>query len=385
MFVCLYVSYETNTMVVTDKQETGAPWRLADQWDKVRHTSLETLSMRVRFPCFYTADVVMGRTDRVRTETFLETFEVDVPELESADMPIALTFQSHYGHPSVFGHFNGHFLFEGPNPGGILAKELIPHEGNPAAKGIATDLIRSVDERTQSILQELQSFFENPKYEAERKPSAFQVKEWFSGTRGRAMAKAQRFAEGMVIFDGRVWFPVEEPKFGVSRAAQPFLSIVTNPVDHGSRVNALWGHPVSTPVFNINALADADAYCGAHFGEVIQNFNRASVDIRIPEAFVFDRARHAIERAAMEVLEVVASTIRDRPDEIVGRWADARRLFEHGDRSDAGWEEDVVRAIEGLVPFIRSIEKRREIAAILEVWSESTISLELADHRKIAP
>ncbi|MCS4088515.1 hypothetical protein [Rhizobium sp. BK176] len=321
----------------------------------------------------------------MRTETFLETFEIDVPELKDVDMPVALTFQSHYGHPSVFRHHNGTFLSEGINPGGVLAKEFVPHEGNPAAKGIATELMASVDERTQAIEQELQKFFRTPNFEADRKPSAFHVKDWYSGTRGRALAKAQRFAEGLVVFDGRLWFPIEEPKLGVSRDVQPFLSVITNRVDHASRVNALWGHPARTPVFNINALADADAYCEAHVGDVMQNFNRASLDIRIPEAFVFDRARHAIERAAMDVLEVVASTIRDQQDEIVGRWLEARRVFERGDRSDAGWEEEVVRSVEGLLPYIRSIEKRREIAGILEVWSESTISLDLADRRKLTP
>jgi hypothetical protein len=342
--------------------------------------------MRVRFPCFYTADVVMGRTDRIRTETFLETFEVDVPELANADMPVALTYQSHYGHPSVFRYSNGKFLSEGPHPGGILAKEFVPHEGNPAAKGIATDLIRSVDEPTQAIEQELQRFFGNPNHEAERRPSASQVKEWYAGTRGQAMTKAQRFAEGIVIFDGRLWFPVEEPKYGVSRAAgQAHISVITNRVDHASRINALWGHPVSTPVFNINALADADAYCEANFGEVIQSFNRGSLDIRIPEAFVFDRSRHAIERAAMDVLEVISSSIRDRPDDVVARWVEARRLFERGDRSDGGWEEAVAQAIEGLLPEIRSVEKRIETETILEVWSESVISLDLLDQRKVAP
>jgi hypothetical protein len=347
--------------------------------------SLETLSMRLRFPCFYTAEVVMRRSDRVRSETFLEAFEVDVPELADADMPIALSFQSHFGHQSFFRYCNGRFLSEGPNPGGILAKEFIPHEDNPSVIGIAADLIRSVYEPTQAIVQDIQRFFQSPNYEAERKPSAYQVKEWYAGNRGRAMTKAQKFAEGMAIFDGRIWFPVEEPKFGVSRSAAPSLSIITNPVDHASRINALWGDPVSTPVFNINALADADAYCAAHLGDVNQSFNRATVDIRIPEAFVFDRARHAIERAAASVLEVVASTIGDMPDEIVGWWVELRRLSEKGGKNDAGWEEAVAQYVERIIPFVRSIEKRREIAAFLEVWSESTISLDVADKRKLAP
>lgn len=341
--------------------------------------------MRVRFPFFYSADVVMGRTERVRTETFLESFEVDVPELSNADMPVALSYRSHRGTPFVFRHCNGRFLQEVLNPGGVLAKELIPREGNMAAHIIARDLIRSIDEPTQTIEQDLKKYFENQNYEAERKPNPIQVRQWFSGTRGRALEKAERFAAGVAIFEGRYWSPVEEPKIGISRETMDYVSVVTAPVDHASRINALWGHPVATPVFNINAIADAFAYCEANIGEIRLAFEPRSLDVRIPEVFAFDRARHAIERAAMDTLEVISSSIRDRPDAAISRWMDARRLFEGGDRSDAGWEEAVVQSLEGLLPDIRSMEKRREIEAILEVWSESTISIELADKRKLAP
>jgi hypothetical protein len=212
--------------------------------------------MRVRFPFFYTADVVMGRTDRIRTETFLESFEVDVPELANADLPVALSYLSYNGTPYVYRHFNGHFLQEVPNPGGVLAKDFIPRYGNLSAHSIARDLIRSIDEPTEAVQQELKKYFVDPDYEAARKPNPSQVREWF---------------------------------------------------------------------------------------------------------------------------------IRDRPDGVVVKWMEARRIFEQGDSSGAGWEEAVVQSIEGLVPYIRSVEKRREIELILGVWSESTISLEISDKQKIAP
>ncbi|MBY3157359.1 hypothetical protein HFO56_34095 [Rhizobium laguerreae] len=341
--------------------------------------------MRVRFPFFYTADVVMGRSDRVRTETFLESFEVDVPEPTDADAPVALTYRSHGTGAYVFRHFNGRFLKEVTNPGGVLAKEFIPHDLNKAAHSIARDLIRSIDQPTQAIQTELKNYFSNPKYEAERKPNPTQVREWFSGTHARAKDKAERFAAGVVIFDGRFWFPVEEPKFGISRTGLDHLSVVDNPVDYASRINAQWGHPVSSPVFNVSARADVDAWCAANIDELRLAFDPRSLDIRIPEVFVFDRARHAVERAAMETLDLISASIRDRPDAVIGQWMEARRLLEQGDRDDAGWEEAVVQSIAGLLSDIRSIEKQREIEAIIDVWVEGTISLDISRPCKVAP
>jgi hypothetical protein len=341
--------------------------------------------VRIRFPFFYSADVVMGRTDKVRTETFLETFEIDVPEITGAEMPVALMSLSVFGRPEIYRHRNGRFLSEHPHPDGILAKDLVPKVGNMAARSIASILIASVDGPTETLKREIMSWYADPHFEAVRKPRGTQVKEWYSGTRAKALEKAKRYAEGIVISDGRVWFPVGEPKFGVSRAAGASVAVIANRVDYASRVNNLWGHPVLTPVFNVNSLEEVDAYCAANFDQINMAFNRAALEIRIPEAFVFDRARHAIDWAAMEALEIISSSIRDRPDAVVTQWMEARRIFERGNSNSAGWEEAVAQAVETLLPRIQSREKVSEIEAILGVWADSSISLEFDNKQKSVP
>jgi hypothetical protein len=358
---------------------------LRENWLELDKPLGETYLMRIRFPFFYDADVVMGRTDRIRTETFMESFEIDVPELTSSDMPVALTYLSDHGRRHIYRYYNGQFASKVTHPDAVAAKELVSHSRNLAARSMGRECIRSVADPTEALEHELTEWYQNSNHEAERKPNPMRVKEWFSGTRGRAIEVAQKFAAGIAILDGHVWFPVEEPKFGVTRGAWTSLVVTAKRVDYPSRAKASYGHPVSSPVFNMNALADADAYRAANMAEAVSDFERGSLEILTPEVFIFDRGRHAIEWAAMASLDVISSSIRDRPDAAIGRWMDLRRLFESGDRSIIGWDESVARSIEELLPLIRSIERRREIEAILEVWSESTISLDLAHTRQLAP
>ncbi|MCV9964228.1 hypothetical protein OIU34_20290 [Pararhizobium sp. BT-229] len=338
--------------------------------------------MLVKFPFMYHAEVLMGRSEKVRKETFLESFEIDIPVPGKADMPIAMSVQTNYGSPTPYRYHDGRFLTEVPQAGGISAVNLIP--AGQQGHRLSERIMDSVELPIKSMQEELKAWYFTSSYEADRKPHPSQVREWISSNRESSLEKARDYASGMAILEGQVWFPVEEPKFGVSTVMMPTLTITDRPIGYAARKSSMWGHPMEAPVFNINALAEADGYCADRFQRVHVAFDRLSLDIRMPEVFTFDRARHTIDWTANEAIDLIASGVKRMPDEAVLQWLETRRVFTKGNREDADWEERVAQSVEALVPFVSSERKRQGIEAMLSVWADSAITLDLVEQRKLA-
>jgi hypothetical protein len=328
----------------------------------------------------YHADVLMGRSEKVKKETFLESFEVDVAVFDTTDMPIALSVEINHDKPTQFRYRAGTFFTEDERDGGIDAKSLTP--GNEQGAKLSEWIMHSVDLPVQSMKEELKAWYFSAGYDDDRRPHPSQVREWLISNRETALEKARNYASKLAILDGKVWFPVEEPKLGVSNAVIPAVSICGRPISYAAQKSSTWGHPVNAPVFNMNAIEDVDAHC-ARFDRLHVAFNRHSLDIRMPEVFTFDRAAHTIDWAANEVIDYVASSIKHSSDDAVLKWLDARRVFSEGDHTGEEWEEAVAQAVEELLPYISSKVKRQSIEEMLTLWADSTISLNVRDQNAL--
>lgn len=85
--------------------------------------------MLIRFPFMFHAEVLMGRSEKVKKETFLESFEIDIPVLDRASMPIAMSVQTNNGASTPYRYHDGAFLTEVQQAGGISAESLVPGNG----------------------------------------------------------------------------------------------------------------------------------------------------------------------------------------------------------------------------------------------------------------
>lgn len=337
--------------------------------------------MLVRFPFMYHGEVLLGRSEKAKKETFLESFEIDIPVLDKGAMPIAMSVQNNYGGPTPYRYRDGTFLTEVQQAGGISAESLVP--GNGQGNRLCERIMDSVELPVKSMQEEFKTWYFSSTYEADRKPHPSQVREWLASNRESALEKARNYASCMAILEGQVWFPVDEPKLGISTVMMASLSICHRPISYAARNSSMWGHPLDAPVFNMNALSDADAYCADRFDRLQESFDRRSLDIRMPEVFTFDRAKHTIDWAANEALDLIAGGVKRMPDAAVLQWLETRRIFTKENRQEADWEERVAQAVEALLPYISSDSKRQGIEAMLASWADSAITLDLVDQRRL--
>ena len=335
--------------------------------------------MKARMPFVYAADIVTRRSDRIRREYFVESFEFDLPALSSGEVPVAMTVTSQYNRTGrdEYRYREGRFMV-GCDAGGnftFVPQDLVPAVGNRMSHRLV-QMMTPGD--FKGVVDSRKSWFDNPDYEAVQKPHPSQVREWLDSGREAALAVATRYAEGMAVIDGRLWFPVEEPKLAISEVLAPSLSIISRACDYSERTRSMWGNPSKAPVFNINSMDDVQAHCDERqYAALNVAFTPHTLDIRMPEAFVFDRARHSLEWAACEAIDTAAGEIITASDETVGLWMAARRAYADRETESRDWESGMADAVEALLPRLRSEEHRRSIQAALDSWSESAISLDL--------
>nr|WP_250808506.1 hypothetical protein [Neorhizobium tomejilense] len=327
--------------------------------------------MRLAIPFTYTAEALIGRSQNPRREMFVEEMSVDIPEVTDADAPIAMTVATQYNsgqRPArdVYRYHNGRFLmYDTPGRHGLFSmSELIPVQGNPRADQLGKVFDREWYLGAQRALSE---WFRNPGYTRQRKPRPDQVSEWLSSDRDKAVERTRTFADGLLSVAGKLWFSVAEPKLAAGIALMPYLSVDSKPFDQEV---GQYGDPVATHVFNVKDRDGARAFLAANPGTNI-TFDWNTLDVRMPEVFVFDRHRHALEWVAREAVRSLGSEIGDKPIAVVSEWINARSLVE-GQCEDSEWEENMAEAVVTILPHIATEEVREHLTACLGVWNAKT-------------
>jgi hypothetical protein len=332
--------------------------------------------MKANLPFTYEAEFFKKRSNKVHKDVFIETLDFDLREMKAAEAPVALSLRHHAGAPTKEYRFhNGTFLECVRQDGGLIftPDDLTPRDGYPAPRQqiMVGYLARGGH---AALVDPLKAWFEDPGYVNDYGPDRSQVAEILSSKRDEALGRLRRFADGMALIDGQVWFPVAEPKIAFEHSAHTATVVPfdCNYRDYGS----MWGNPIKSPVFNVNALDDAIAYA-QRFERITWIYDPAMIDIALPEAFNFDVARHTLEWAAEAAIDAIARDIRSTPDHVVEKWLEARKLVMYGNAIPGG-EDRMAELTEELMHCVRSATVARDIDAMMRLWSETDISVAVA-------
>jgi hypothetical protein len=55
------------------------------------------------------------------------------------------------------------------------------------------------------------------------------------------------------------------------------------------------------------------------------------------------------------------------------------------DRTAPGWDEEVARVIEALIPAVRNGPQRKNLSAMRQVWADHDVVDIALDHRQVIP
>lgn len=331
--------------------------------------------MEVRIPFAYESEVIMKRSNKIRNAVFTETVEFVLPEISADDAPVALSMGVRNGSQRNYRYYEGRFLETSPygreniiTPDGLAPSEDYP---KPRQQMMTAYLARG---QHKPIVDSINAWYLNKTLEGERYPDIKNVAEMLRSGKSKALGLASRLAEGMVVIDGVVWFPVAEPKIAFASVMTHTATVVSLPCDYHDR-SSMWGDPVDAPLYNMNELEEALVKAAEH-PTIHWSLPPGLIQVTMPEAFTFDRSRHAAEWAVNMAIDEVSKDIKGMPDYVVEKWMNARRASMQS-AVIQGSEDAMIAAAAELAPHVRSAAKAIHLEAVIDVWNDGRITLDI--------
>lgn len=313
--------------------------------------------MTVTIPFAYRAEVLFGRSSAPVEEVFLENLEIDIPEYDACDLPIALRYRTQRQHRAVR-YQEGTFL--GRMEDGF--EPITQLDMSVFLRSTPSDLSRYWSSRHGTKEQDLLAKkFGRPLSSVGKDPD--KVKEWFSSERDKALSDAKDFFGRFAWIDGELWFPHAEPKLS---AVGWSVDISKRDVQFAPGTDS-HGCPIGSPCFHIASLDEVFEYMHGRYpaDRVTHSFVIDSLDIRLPEVFTFDRGRHALEWASNAVLYMVHKDLPNLPDHAIQDWVALKRVIAGG--ISKATDDDLVALVEQSLSHVK-ISNRSRIEGMLQVW-----------------
>lgn len=179
--------------------------------------------MKATFPFAYKAQVLFPRSDTPKDEVFTETLTVDIPELRSVEVPVALDYVTlPYGNEMSVRLHDDVFLSKvSTRASGSLELSALGSQSCGSPPSLIVEAQHHYGSREYNAMW---SWYKDPKQSQSGRDPA-KVREWFHSGRDAARLKASRFYENLVAIDGIVWLPIFEPKVGVYVGQQPSIGM----------------------------------------------------------------------------------------------------------------------------------------------------------------
>lgn len=312
--------------------------------------------MKFTIPFAYRAEVLFPRAEGPKEEVFIETIEVDIPELATGDLDEALRYRIGGESRSIHVGENGFLEEIWRRMGRAAVADLFP------TRGMGTPVERLIYRHHpygSAEYSAIWAWYSNDRARSGRDPA--KVREWYRSDREETLQKVEPFYRSIVSIDGLALVPCAEPKF-----VSPSLNLCTENLTYTSDPNVV-GDPLSKPVFNVLDFASAQEDAAARRDwEGHLNYDPGSIEILIPEAFTFDRGRQSLEWAASYLFDVLSKDIRRLPDEAVADWMALRHIVHYTDRPN--WDREASAVIERCAPLARNGYSRKRVADMLEIW-----------------
>lgn len=319
--------------------------------------------MNITFPFVYRAEVLLSKGGIPKEELFVETIDVEVPELSRGELVEALRYRDRTGQRTIFS-CEGGFLQEVvdldiDDYAAVPISMLSPEKG----AGEPVDrIMKSLHAFGSVEYNALSSWYCGHRHERVRDPA--RVREWFRSDREDAYRRAVAFYGGIVSLDGNALIPCAEPKI-----VSPSLRLLISAAEFTPDPN-LPGDPIDRPVFNVVELDDAqaDAENRGEGWRPNPNYEIGSLEILAPDAFKFNRGTHALKWAASYLFDTLCKEIRDLPEEAIPDWIALKHLVMG--RTTVEWDHSAANIVERCKPFARNGHTRLAISRYLEIWED---------------
>jgi hypothetical protein len=330
--------------------------------------------MKVTIPFAYRAQVLFPRSDTPQDEVFVETLEVDVPEYRSGDIPVALTYRWRDGQPGNPVYLLGNQFLSAGRESKSMPLDKLPRQPGMAPFHLVQLYLYEYGSKPFNAIA---SWYQTGK--AGRDPA--KVTDWIRSDRDEAFNEAKSFFEGMVSLDGSLLYPAREPTIRVSQYQNAQVSVASYDIGR----TKMRGNPLFEPPFHITQAEEAIRFAQARYGNapLEVHFDQASLNIAIPEAFTFDIGRYSLEWAASEIFEALCESIRYVPDNRIGDWQDLRRLLT--EQNSPRLDQDAASLIESLIPLVRNGHQRKNLSAMIQLWTDNNVVDIAFDRRPALP
>lgn len=329
--------------------------------------------MKATIPFAYKGQALFALSGTPRDEVFVETMTVDVPEMSPGELEVALSFRSIMSDNDISIFLHGDvFLSDVAWHGGVkvdIDSMKSGHGGTPP-KNLFDVLYKFRSPEHNAV----ESWYKSSKSERlgcdpER------VREWVHSDREEAHAHACHVYQNLVAIDGFMWIPRAEPTIGVVGQNEPYMDMCLHDTGYRNRTRSSAGHPFTCPSFHISRVDDAlalfaDRYPGRPLN---RSFEPDTIDVKIPEAFRFDKGQHTLDWVACDLFDVLCRDIQYVPDRRMAEWMELRKLVD-APKAD-GWDQKIAPLVEALIPLVRNSQHRKRIASLFDLWSDCEIDL----------